>query len=306
MATETFTTKKGPSENGKEPVYRTRQDWPLDFEAAYRRVRGPYTAVNTWVLLDEEPLELFNGWLVWQPMTDADERRIAGVIQEILSLAARWAHFGQAYPDQLECVMGNGDVFKPDVCLVSHKRFDSRVEPVAAGLDHKILRGSPEFVVEIRSPSNRRTQERRKRKIYFENGTEVIWDVDPIKHKIWVYEVENPETSREFNTSDEITCERFLPGWKRKVGDFFEKDLTTEQIVGQPVEEWRKEGFEQGERATLIKLILRQAGRRFGESALPSDLEATLNRLSPEQLTELADAINVSSTLADWLTNFSD
>lgn len=304
MASETLTAKKRPPKNGASPhegkVSVNASRWPLDYEAAYRRIPGPYTAVNTWVLLDEEPLELFNGWLVWQPMTDAEERRIAGVIQEILSLAARWVGFGQAYPDQLECVMTNGDVYKPDVCLISKQRFDSRVKPVAEGLEHKILRGSPEFVVEIRSPSNRRTQERRKRKIYFENGAEVIWDVDPVKHKIWDYEVENPEVSREFTGQDEIKCERFLPNWKRKISDFFEKDLTAEQIAGAAVEVWRNEG----ERTALTTLILRQACRRFSEDKLPADLEATLSRFSADQLTDLADAITTSSTLQEWLANF--
>lgn len=318
MASETLTTPKRLSKNGnsshnsKETVYHTRQNWPLDIEAAYRRISGPYSAVNTWVLLEEEPLELFNGWLVWQPMTNADERRIAGVIQVILDWAARLVGFGQAYPDQLECVMAKGDVLKPDVCLISNDRFDSRVEPVAEGLEHKVLRGSPEFVVEIRSPSNRRSQERRKRKIYFENGAEVIWDVDPVNHKIWAYEVENPEIGREYNAEDEIACERFLPGWKRKVSDFFDKYLTAEQIAGAAVDKWRSEGYaageekgrEEGERSALTKLILRQAGRRYADNELPSGLETTLGRFSSEQLTEIADAIATSPTLADWLANF--
>lgn len=51
-------------------------------------------------------------------MTDAEERRIAATIQVILDIAARAAGFGQAYPDQLECVMVNQDVPKPDVCYL--------------------------------------------------------------------------------------------------------------------------------------------------------------------------------------------
>lgn len=71
----------------KEP--KTRENWPVDLAAAYRRDHGPYTLSNASTLLAEEPLELFNGWLVWQAMTDAQERRVAATIQEILSLAFR-------------------------------------------------------------------------------------------------------------------------------------------------------------------------------------------------------------------------
>ena len=93
-------------------------NWPADIGEAYRRYRGPHTIQNAEVLIQEEPLEIYNGWLVWQDMTDAEERRIAAVIQEILSMAARVVNFGQAYPDQFECLMINEDIFKPDVCLV--------------------------------------------------------------------------------------------------------------------------------------------------------------------------------------------
>ncbi len=328
MASETLTTKKRQSKNGSSlqrkaaPAYRTSENWPLDIEAAYRRDPGPYTAASVWVLLDEEPLELFNGWLVWQEMTNLEERRIANIIQVILDLAARWVGFGQAYPDQAECEMQNGAVFKPDVCVISNKRYDLQAKPVAEGLDHIVLKGSPELVVEIRSPSNRRTQERRKRLTYFENGAEVIWDVDPIKPKIWVYEVEKPEVGREFSEQDEITCERLLLNWKRMVSDFFAKDLSAEDIAGQAAVEWRSEshaegkaegreegravGREEGELTALRKILLLQAQIRYGETALPAGLEARLGLYNSAQLTGLAATIATSPTLEEWLASFSE
>ena len=73
-------------------------NWPLNITQAYARYGGPYTALNAATLLEEEPLELYNGWLVWQDMTEPEERRIAANIQAILDLAARAAGFGQAFP----------------------------------------------------------------------------------------------------------------------------------------------------------------------------------------------------------------
>lgn len=83
-----------------------------------------------------------------------------------------------------------------------------------------MLKGSPELVIEIRFPSNRRSQERKKRRKYFESGAVVIWDVDYQKRKIWVYEVGSPEKGQEYTEQDEISCEALLPGRKRKVADF--------------------------------------------------------------------------------------
>jgi Uma2 family endonuclease len=253
-------------------------------------------------------------------MTDPIERRIAGNIQEILSSIARTHQFGQAYPDQLECVvvMANGEegMLKPDVCVISNQRFESQVLPIAPDSEHLVMRGAPELVVELRSPSNRRSKERIKRQDYFQNGTLVVWDVAPEKRKIWVYEVENPQKATEYGEEDTITCERLFPGWKRLVGDFFSWELTAEQVVGQAAQEWRaesraegrvegrEEGRVEGELETLKKILIRQAHRRFGIEKLPNDLEARLALYNAEQLTDLADSIAISSTVEEWLTNF--
>jgi Uma2 family endonuclease len=322
MVTETrppiTKTKKRLKKNGKAATippkyvhdtsdYQTGENWPFDIEDAYRRDPGPYTAANAEMLLSEEPLELYNGWLVWQEVTNPDERRAAANIQEILSFAARLVGFGQGYPDQVECFMANGDMYKPDVCVISNQRFDEKVDPVVPGREHTVLWGSPELVVESRAPSNRRTKERRKRKIYFENGAIVIWDVDSEKRKIWVYEVENQETPVEYSGEAEISCERLLPGWQRKVSDFFAKDLSAEQVAGQAAVQWREEGEargrEEGELKALRALLERQARRRFGEGQ-PPDLTARLQPYSLDQLNELADSLTDSPTLAEWLGSF--
>jgi Uma2 family endonuclease len=295
---------------------KSSNHWPHDIEEAYRRISGPYTAANAETVISEEPLEIFNGWLVWEAMTDQEERRAAANLQEILSFAARLVGFGQGYPDQCECVMTNGDLYKPDVCLISTERYDSKVGPVAPGRKHLVLWGSPELVVESRSPSNRRTKERRKRRIYFENGAIVIWDVDSEKRKIWVYEVENQETPVEYSGEAEISCERLLPGWQRKVSDFFAKDLSAEQVAGQAAVQWREEGeargleagraegLEAGELKALRALLERQARRRFSEGQITPDLTARLQQYSIDQLNQLADSLADSSTLEEWLVSF--
>lgn len=305
MVTETLSPKKRQSKNGLKPkssLSFPTNNWPSDIQAAYHRGPGPYTIHNVSTLIAEETVELFNGWLVWQPMTNAEERRIAASLQEILSLAARARGFGQAYPDQFECVMTNGDVYKPDVCVISQARYDTKIEAVKPGDGHLVLRGSPELEIELRSPSNRRTQERKKRKGYFESGALVIWDVDPKKHIIWVYEAENPEKGMEYVEEDEISCS-LLSGWKRRAGDFFARGLSAEEIVGEAAAKWREESRSIGELETLRAVLIRQARRKFRETNLPPDLETRLNSYNVTQLTELTDTITISPTLAEWLAN---
>jgi Uma2 family endonuclease len=287
-------------------VWKHQCHWPRDMEQAYKWISGPYTVQDAWVVLSEEPLELYNGWLVWKPMTNAEERRVATIILVILDLVARTYHFGQAYMDLFECVMANGDELKPDVSIISNQRFESQVGPIMPESKHRIMRGSPELAIEVRSPSNRRTKEREKRQKYFDNGTLVVWDVEPEKHKIWVYEKENPENKQEYGEGDIISCEKIFPGWQRQVDDFFSKELTAEEIVGQAAKEWRAESEAKGIIETLRAMLLRQAHSRFEAEKLPNDLEARLAHFNVEQLTDLVDSISISLTLEEWLNNFPE
>lgn len=286
------------------PEYEDANYWPRDIIEADRRDPGPYTIENADTILDIEPMELYNGWLVWKKMTDPEERRIAANIQLIMDLVARHSGFGQAYPDNLECLMANGDELKPDVCLISSQRFEEKVAPYAQE-QRQVLHGGPELVVELRSPSNRRTKERRKRAKYFANNTSIVWDVDPKKQKIWVYEVENPEQGHEYGGNDVITCEKLFPGWKRNVADFFAKDLSVEEIVGEAADQWRtesrEEGRSEGEFEALRKTLLRLAKLKFGETNLPADFETRLANFDKEQLNQLTDTVLTSPEAAEWL-----
>ncbi len=278
--------------------------WPRTGLEAYARWRGPYTVENASTLLQEEPLELYNGWLVWDKLTDFEERRFAANIQEILSMVARLIHFGQAYPDQVECELKGGDVIKPDVCLVSKEWVKSRL--AERGPDKRLLlQGGPELAIELRSPSNTRAEERRKRKQYFDNGSLIVWDVDPKRKRIWVWRAETPDQHQEYKGDDLIDCLPLLPGWQRRTGDFFEENLSAEQIAGQAAQEWRAEERHKERHKALREVLLLQASLKFGPT-LPADLEERLTRYDVEQLTGLVGSISNSATFSDWLVSFPD
>ncbi len=123
--------------------------WPRDLLEAYARDPGPYTLDNADAFLDNEPLELSNGWLVWQEMTDFAERRVVANIQGRLSLSARKVGYGQALPDQLECLLHNGDVVTPDASLALWERLRTAVPPSGPN-QRPLLLGGPGLVIEVR------------------------------------------------------------------------------------------------------------------------------------------------------------
>lgn len=307
LATQTMTrprarTRKPPLDSGRE--------WPRDIGEAFARPPGPYTLDEVAFILEEEPVELLNGWLVRQEMTDLYERRFVSNLGSALDLAAREAGFGQVLGDQTECVLSNGSVVKPDVALISWKRMATAV-PMGPLLRPTLI-GSPELVVEVRSPSNRRTQEIFKRSFYFANGTRIVWDVDDKKREVWVYRAEQPDRPAHLRTDDMLTCEPLIPGWRRRLGDLFEERVSAKTLAGEVAVKWvaegkaqgiaegKTQGIAEGESRALRALLPTLARLRFG-AEVPADLPATLAALSDEQLLRLQTSVETAATCAEWL-----
>ena len=71
------------------------------------------------------------------------------------------------------------DLRGADVAFVSRQRWD-------ATDDEDNLRGSPELVIEVLSPSNTKRELREKAALYLSKGCEEFWIVDPKRHTISV------------------------------------------------------------------------------------------------------------------------
>ncbi len=303
--TATLTTPRRTNHKPPRVLPEVGRGWPRDILEAYARINGPYTIDNAEMILDQEAVELYNGWLVWQEMTDFNERVVAGNIQAMLDLSARKAGFGSGLPDQMECLLSNGDVIKPDIALISWKRAET-AEPTGPS-QRLILHGCPELVVETRSPSNRRAQERRKRQLYFANQAEVVWDVDVRRQRIYVYRAQNPQQPEAYGVADIITCEPFLPGWQRRVADIFAMQASAETVAGEVATGWiaegriegRIEGQMEGRIATLRSLLPILARYRFG-AALPPEAVARLDECDEPALLRLQSLIETAPTLDAW------
>jgi hypothetical protein len=176
--------------------------------------------------------------------------------------------------------------------------------------------GGPELVVEVRSPSNRRAQERTKRQLYFTNDVHIVWDVDPVRQIIWVYRATAPAAPTEHSMADEIDCAPLLPGWRRRVADIFAERASAEAVAGEVAQAWLAEGRTEGRAAgiaegraagiaegaarTLRDVLPMLVRVRFG-SAPPADLPARLASCSLAQLHRLQAAVETCASLDEWL-----
>jgi Uma2 family endonuclease len=89
----------------------------------------------------------------------------------------------------------------------------------------RFVEGPPTFAVEVRSEGDHgRSAEAEmaaKRADYFEAGTQVVWDVDPIAGHVHVYRASAPDHPESFSRGHEVDAEPAVPGWRVAVDWIF-------------------------------------------------------------------------------------
>jgi Uma2 family endonuclease len=87
----------------------------------------------------------------------------------------------------------------------------------------KFVRGAPTLAVEVRSGNDYGPAALRemaaKRADYFEAGTLVVWDVDPVASCIHVYRADQPDQPVTYSRGDTAEAEPAVPGWRVAVDE---------------------------------------------------------------------------------------
>lgn len=91
--------------------------------------------------------------------------------------------------------------------------------------DMRFLEGAPAFAVEVRSENDyggtAEAQLAAKRADYFEAGTLVVWDVDPVAEQVRKYHAASPDEPTAFSRGQEADAEPAVPGWRLAVDRIF-------------------------------------------------------------------------------------
>ena len=101
-------------------------------------------------------------------------------------------------------------VLGPDVSFVAQDRISLSPEGYHDG--------SPDLVVEVLSPSNRKSQVERKLALWLETGARSVWLVDPRHRTVEV--VKSLNDRRMLHEDDELVDET-VPGFRVKVSEIF-------------------------------------------------------------------------------------
>lgn len=137
-----------------------------------------YTVDDVWTMLcqpgnADKKYELVNGELVEMSPSNYPHGRLAGRIFRYLENYAEARQLGEAsvevgfYPANDRTTL-----LAPDVAFITTARLpDSN--------DYSYIGFMPDLAVEIVSPSNTRAELNRKAMIFLENGTRLVWIVNP-------------------------------------------------------------------------------------------------------------------------------
>ena len=169
----------------------------------------------------EGKTELINGRIVHYMASGAVPSRVAKRILLALDPFVVALGVGEVFPDGVGYAMdppltSGRQSFSPDLS------YHAPQVPI----NHmKFIDGAPTFAVEVRSENDYGPKPDReyadKRADYFEAGTLVVWDVDPVAETVCVYTAAAPLAAMVFRRGEVADAEPAVPCWRLPVDSLF-------------------------------------------------------------------------------------
>jgi Uma2 family endonuclease len=166
--------------------------------------------------LGEGTFELVRGKVIELPPTMPEHGRVCINVGVALELYGRQSAFGYALGNDagVQTERDPDTVRGPDVCFFSHDRWPR------SEVGRKLPPVSPNLVVEVYSPGNRRGRILEKLGEYLAAGVSVVWIVYPKTRSVSIYrsEDEAPVVLKEGEFIENLPE---LPGFRCPVADLF-------------------------------------------------------------------------------------
>lgn len=161
--------------------------------------------------------ELIDGEHYVTPSPNTRHQRIVGRLYGPIWNYLRAHTIGEIFLAPFDVVFSNFDVVEPDLLYVSKKR-------AAEVITREHVKGSPDLVIEIGSPSTRRRDETIKRRLYECSQVVEYWVVDPDVDVVRIYRRDGDRFARPIELSleagDGLTSP-VLPGFELALAEVF-------------------------------------------------------------------------------------
>jgi len=134
---------------------------------------------------------------------------------ELCRQLANWAHAdgsGIAFDSSAGFILPNGAIRSPDAAWVRRERWDE----LSANQREKFVPLCPDFVVELRSPSDRLSALQRRLRELIRHGARLGWLIDPARRSVHVYRP--GESVQTLLSPSTISAEPLLPGFVLDLG----------------------------------------------------------------------------------------
>ena len=169
----------------------------------------------------EGKAELVNGRVIQYVASGDLPSEIAFEIAVRLRAFAQQTGAGKAYSDGLGYAMipplsSGRESFQPGASYYTGPLPKNRM---------RFVQAAPNFAVEVRSEGDygpaAEIEMAAKRADYFEAGTQVVWDVDPLAATIAKYSATDPQMPTIFSTGQTADAEPALSGWCLNLDELF-------------------------------------------------------------------------------------
>ncbi len=120
---------------------------------------------------DDERWELIDGELIEMPSPTVPHQRVDALLGAKLVIFVIEGGLGEVFHAPIDVVLSDTVVVQPDLVFVSNER--------AQIITHNNIQGTPDLVIEIRSPSTAEYDWTTKYKLYESYGVREYWLADP-------------------------------------------------------------------------------------------------------------------------------
>ena len=137
------------------------------------------------------------GELIIMPPTGAETGRLNFNLLAQLAAWLKQSGTGVCFGNTAGFILPNGAIRSPDASWIKREKWDSLTKQQK----ERFGPWCPDFVAELRSPSDRLSELRNKMLEFMENGASLGWLIDPSKRQVNVYRpkqevitLDNPQT----------------------------------------------------------------------------------------------------------------
>lgn len=163
---------------------------------------------------DKNRYEIINGELVMTPAPKINHQRISGIIELQLRLFVEKNKLGEVFDAPCDVFLTEKDIVQPDILFVSNENKKIITE------DN--IKGAPELVIEIISPTTAYYDLIEKKELYEKFGVKEYWIVDPKKQWVEIY----TPTNKKFKLAQRIeksgqVSSKLLKGFQLELKEIF-------------------------------------------------------------------------------------